>query len=464
MQSTVCTLVRQDANQPWGFRLQGGRNYGRPLTVHKISPESIAERRNLRLGDTILQIGRERTVDMTHEDAQDAVLRSGNRLDLLVLRPIGKENRPQKIEDQKQVRAVVHSQYNSPLGLYSAENIKNTLISQAEVLTNSKVLGAYYKPTNTPVMKRSDVYRMVQEEEEEETTSSSPSPTYMRRQPPPQAPPKPVSRPDQRQQHYQPAAQPQHHQPQAQHHAPQQQQHYQPQTQQQAHQQQHYQPQRQQQQPQQQQYQAQKTYQQPQQQNYQPAQDSYGTKYQVNAVPQTHSKSPSSQQTPSRPGPTFQSNIPVQSSTQDNINEIHWTTRRGLPVWPPQASNTPIPTSSQSVKWGGSAGPSKKFIWPPPKDYVEVTEEYDGDQRRTVYTHVKDPRPNPARVLASSRDRTRLEHTALEPYSQEYREPIPQLRPRAGRPVRHFFDVIYSNSTRLPPTYRAPPGTLHMAT
>ncbi|XP_071105875.1 PDZ and LIM domain protein 3-like isoform X2 [Haliotis cracherodii] len=181
-------LGRPDSGTPWGFRLQGGTDFSTPLSVQVVQPNSVAEHCGLLAGDAILRINAENTDNLTHENAKMEIVRSGNKIDMLVARgavkiwkpqvtplsslrpaelkpivsatgeefvPVQKtslvmnkpESEPCRIGSTHNRAAkpfgaaaagstksatpnVVHSQYNTPIGLYSAGNIASTYSSQ----------------------------------------------------------------------------------------------------------------------------------------------------------------------------------------------------------------------------------------------------------------------------------------------------------------------------------------------
>uniref|UniRef100_A0A3B4WJJ1 PDZ domain-containing protein n=1 Tax=Seriola lalandi dorsalis TaxID=1841481 RepID=A0A3B4WJJ1_SERLL len=58
---------------PWGFRLQGGKDFNMPLTISRISPGSKAAQGNLVQGDLIVAIDGVSTDGMTHLEAQNKI-------------------------------------------------------------------------------------------------------------------------------------------------------------------------------------------------------------------------------------------------------------------------------------------------------------------------------------------------------------------------------------------------------
>ncbi|XP_033828581.1 PDZ and LIM domain protein 2 isoform X2 [Periophthalmus magnuspinnatus] len=72
---------------PWGFRIYGGRDFKKAITVSKVNEGSKAERANLQPGDIILEINGENTTDMLNVEAQNKIRSAKTELQLLVKRP-----------------------------------------------------------------------------------------------------------------------------------------------------------------------------------------------------------------------------------------------------------------------------------------------------------------------------------------------------------------------------------------
>ncbi|KAK3781129.1 hypothetical protein RRG08_055289 [Elysia crispata] len=79
-------LRRQNTSQNWGFRMQGGREYGLPLFIVAVAPKGIAGRAGLLNGDEIVQICNTNVQGWTHQDAKSEMMRAGNDVDLYVIR------------------------------------------------------------------------------------------------------------------------------------------------------------------------------------------------------------------------------------------------------------------------------------------------------------------------------------------------------------------------------------------
>ncbi|XP_041362637.1 PDZ and LIM domain protein 3-like isoform X4 [Gigantopelta aegis] len=205
-------LSRPDTGTPWGFRLQGGVDFSTPLSIQVVQPNSVSERAGLVAGDAILQINNTPADTLTHENAKMEIVRSGNDINLLIARgavriwkpqvtPLS-ELRPAELRtiktatgDEMQtvqrtslvmnkpsqepcaigsshnraaqpfgapktaIPNVVHAQYNTPIGLYSPDNIANTYTSQTAGIQkemqnldiNDQQIGAKMTGTYQPV-------------------------------------------------------------------------------------------------------------------------------------------------------------------------------------------------------------------------------------------------------------------------------------------------------------------------
>lgn len=184
-------LTRRDSGLSWGFRLQGGVDFNTPLSVQVVQPKSPADKSGLKAGDGILQINNAVTDGLSHEQAKMEIIRSCNDIDMIIQRgavtiwkpkvtPLSdlRPQEPQLIQsatgDQVQVTQrtslaktypdrednigtaynrsarpfpggggsqgpqspkqaipnVVHAQFNTPIGLYSADNIAKSYADQ----------------------------------------------------------------------------------------------------------------------------------------------------------------------------------------------------------------------------------------------------------------------------------------------------------------------------------------------
>ncbi|XP_057297447.1 PDZ and LIM domain protein 5-like isoform X2 [Hydractinia symbiolongicarpus] len=71
-----------DGGGPWGIRLQGGKDFGVPLNVARVTPGSKAGNKRIMAGDTILVINGTSTETLTHLEAQNLIKNAGSRLQL----------------------------------------------------------------------------------------------------------------------------------------------------------------------------------------------------------------------------------------------------------------------------------------------------------------------------------------------------------------------------------------------
>jgi hypothetical protein len=79
-------LSREGPGHPWGFRLQGGKDFTTPLSVQSVNPGGIAERAGIRAGDAVLQINSRSSDELEHEQAKQEIIASGNNVSLVVQR------------------------------------------------------------------------------------------------------------------------------------------------------------------------------------------------------------------------------------------------------------------------------------------------------------------------------------------------------------------------------------------
>ncbi|NWY44022.1 PDLI1 protein, partial [Sylvia atricapilla] len=71
---------------PWGFRISGGRDFRKPITVSKVTEHGKAATGDLRPGDVIVTINGESTAEMLHVEAQNKIKQSLGQLRLEVER------------------------------------------------------------------------------------------------------------------------------------------------------------------------------------------------------------------------------------------------------------------------------------------------------------------------------------------------------------------------------------------
>ncbi|XP_033114225.1 PDZ and LIM domain protein 7-like isoform X9 [Anneissia japonica] len=174
---------------PWGFRLAGGKDFNTPLQISKVTPGGKAAKQNLYPNDIVTAIDGQDTSSMTHLEAQNKIKAASGNLMLNIQRtgearvwkptttriePQGVSDGPsfkvslaankqesQNIGSKHNVTArpfgagdavspgtatVVHKQFNSPAGLYSASNIAETFKGQTEGLIAGHMLEGEEEP------------------------------------------------------------------------------------------------------------------------------------------------------------------------------------------------------------------------------------------------------------------------------------------------------------------------------
>jgi len=169
----VC-LTRQSASQPWGFRLQGGKDRGLPFQLLKVPLDSIASHSGAKSGDYLVKIGGHDVFHLNHEEAKELIRQGGNKLLLVVERgekivpslnsafPKPKEETVEKPKSYSQEvlertgrlpgqkeqgfttvgkAKMASKQYNSPMAMYSEDIIE-------EIMTQGTALGKEIDPNN----------------------------------------------------------------------------------------------------------------------------------------------------------------------------------------------------------------------------------------------------------------------------------------------------------------------------
>ncbi|XP_039415808.1 PDZ and LIM domain protein 7 isoform X3 [Corvus cornix cornix] len=82
---------------PWGFRLQGGKDFSMPLSISRLTPGGKAAQAGVGVGDWVLYIDGESTSAMTHIEAQNRIRACGDRLCLTLSRAQNQLGKPQKV-------------------------------------------------------------------------------------------------------------------------------------------------------------------------------------------------------------------------------------------------------------------------------------------------------------------------------------------------------------------------------
>ncbi|KAM4709169.1 PDZ and LIM domain protein 5 isoform 3-T3 [Discoglossus pictus] len=72
---------------PWGFRLQGGKDFNMPLTISRLNDGGKAARANIGIGDLVLSIDGINTDGMTHLEAQNKIKACSGSLSMTLQKP-----------------------------------------------------------------------------------------------------------------------------------------------------------------------------------------------------------------------------------------------------------------------------------------------------------------------------------------------------------------------------------------
>ncbi|XP_034083267.1 LIM domain-binding protein 3-like [Gymnodraco acuticeps] len=157
-----CYTVTLPGPGPWGFRLQGGKDFNMPLTISRITPGSKSAQGNLVQGDVIVAIDGVGTDGMTHLEAQNKIKMANYNLALTMTKakrnvampipsafPIIPQQQPQVNGHLSACSAspgpagadspgggaaaspTQRKQYNNPIGLYSEETLREMAAIQA---------------------------------------------------------------------------------------------------------------------------------------------------------------------------------------------------------------------------------------------------------------------------------------------------------------------------------------------
>uniref|UniRef100_A0A673IWV8 PDZ and LIM domain protein 7 n=1 Tax=Sinocyclocheilus rhinocerous TaxID=307959 RepID=A0A673IWV8_9TELE len=71
---------------PWGFRLQGGKDFNMPLTVSRLTPGGKAAQAGVGVGDWLVSISDANAEEMTHVEAQNKIRAATDSLALTLSR------------------------------------------------------------------------------------------------------------------------------------------------------------------------------------------------------------------------------------------------------------------------------------------------------------------------------------------------------------------------------------------
>uniref|UniRef100_A0A673G214 LIM domain-binding protein 3-like n=1 Tax=Sinocyclocheilus rhinocerous TaxID=307959 RepID=A0A673G214_9TELE len=183
---------------PWGFRLQGGKDFNMPLTVSRITPGSKAASSNLIQGDIIVAIDGVSTEGMTHLEAQNKIKSANFNLALTMQRskrptpvpmttlridspmpviphqkvitntpanteylpsfnPIALKdtalstNKPIEVKGPGGKATIIHAQYNTPISMYSQDDaIMDAIAGQSQARGSELSGNETDSPLSTP--------------------------------------------------------------------------------------------------------------------------------------------------------------------------------------------------------------------------------------------------------------------------------------------------------------------------
>lgn len=79
---------------PWGFRLQGGKDFNMPLTISRLNDGGKAAKANIGIGDVVLSIDGISTEGMTHLEAQNKIKACTGSLSLSLQKAGAVQNNP----------------------------------------------------------------------------------------------------------------------------------------------------------------------------------------------------------------------------------------------------------------------------------------------------------------------------------------------------------------------------------
>ncbi|XP_053890544.1 LIM domain-binding protein 3 isoform X7 [Malaclemys terrapin pileata] len=164
---------------PWGFRLQGGKDFNMPLTISRITPGSKAAQSHMNQGDLVVAIDGVNTDGMTHLEAQNKIKSASYNLSLTLQkskRPAPVPTATPKVDSPRPViphqkviantaanteyverfnpnvlkdsalsthkpievkgpggkATIIHAQYNTPISMYSQDAIMDAIAGQAQ--------------------------------------------------------------------------------------------------------------------------------------------------------------------------------------------------------------------------------------------------------------------------------------------------------------------------------------------
>uniref|UniRef100_A0A3B4FMK1 PDZ and LIM domain protein 5-like n=2 Tax=Haplochromini TaxID=319058 RepID=A0A3B4FMK1_9CICH len=121
--------VTLDGPAPWGFRLQGGKDFCLPLTISRLTDGGKATKAKMSVGDIILSINGISTDSMNHLEAQNKIKACTGNLSLTLQRMTTTSSHPNVPQP---------SVYNTPINLYSNANACEVAVGQRRGLLESQ--------------------------------------------------------------------------------------------------------------------------------------------------------------------------------------------------------------------------------------------------------------------------------------------------------------------------------------
>ncbi|XP_066430123.1 PDZ and LIM domain protein 5 isoform X1 [Eleutherodactylus coqui] len=85
---------------PWGFRLQGGKDFNMPLTISRLNDGGKAAKANIGIGDLVLSIDGIGTEGMTHLEAQNKIKACTGSLSLTLQKAVAVQNNPKPTQTE----------------------------------------------------------------------------------------------------------------------------------------------------------------------------------------------------------------------------------------------------------------------------------------------------------------------------------------------------------------------------
>ncbi|XP_039630438.1 PDZ and LIM domain protein 7 isoform X5 [Polypterus senegalus] len=90
--------VTLEGPAPWGFRLQGGKDFNMPLTVSRLTPGGKAAQQNVGVGDWVVSIDGVNAEGLTHVEAQNKIKACTDSLSLTLSRAFHPTAASKKLE------------------------------------------------------------------------------------------------------------------------------------------------------------------------------------------------------------------------------------------------------------------------------------------------------------------------------------------------------------------------------